>query len=161
MTECKLELHFLKTKIVYCKDKDRVENYPNTEFDFLGYTFKAVFIKFRSGKMGMNFIASASKKSNMAFREKIKTLELHKKTGCKLDIIAEIVNPIVRGWTNYFSRFNFNAIRYSLNCLENRIVKWTMCKFKRFRGHKKRAVDWLNEVRKREPKLFVHWKYCY
>ena len=40
-----------------------------------------------------------------------------------------------------------------------RIVKWVMCKFKRFRGHRKRAETWLSKVRKREPNLFAHWKY--
>lgn len=42
--ECKLELHPVKTRIVYCKDKDRTRNEELTEFDFLGYTFKAVYI---------------------------------------------------------------------------------------------------------------------
>jgi retron-type reverse transcriptase len=40
LTRDKLELHPQKTKIIYCKDKDRKGDYPHTEFDFLGYTFK-------------------------------------------------------------------------------------------------------------------------
>ena len=36
--ECKLELHPTKTRIVYCKDKDRTREEELTEFDFLGYT---------------------------------------------------------------------------------------------------------------------------
>ena len=40
MVECGLELHPLKTKIVYCKDSKRRENHPVVEFDFLGYTFR-------------------------------------------------------------------------------------------------------------------------
>lgn len=158
---CKLELHPKKTKIVYCKNKDRKKEYVNTEFDFLGYTFKGVFIKNRRGKMGVNFIASASKASNKAFRDKIKLLEIHKKTGCKIDIIAEVLNPIIRGWCNYFNKYNSSSIRYTLVCIENRIVKWAMCKFKRFRVCKMRAIEWLKEVRKREPKLFVHWTYSF
>jgi RNA-directed DNA polymerase len=39
LKECGLELHPLKTKLVYCKDSNRRGNYPNTTFDFLGYTF--------------------------------------------------------------------------------------------------------------------------
>ncbi|WP_055153471.1 reverse transcriptase domain-containing protein [Faecalicatena contorta] len=42
--KCKLELHPVKTRIVYCKDKDRTRDEELTEFDFLGYTFKAVYI---------------------------------------------------------------------------------------------------------------------
>ena len=55
--ECKLELHPPKTRIVYCKDKDRTKDEDVTEFDFLGYTFKAVHIMCKDGKMRSNFIA--------------------------------------------------------------------------------------------------------
>lgn len=41
----KLELHPTKTKIVYCQDKDRRKEYSDTEFDFLGYTFRKRWIK--------------------------------------------------------------------------------------------------------------------
>ena len=37
---CGLELHPLKTKIVYCKDGSRKGHYEHTSFDFLGYTFR-------------------------------------------------------------------------------------------------------------------------
>ena len=123
MKSCKLELHPQKTRIVYCKYKDRKREYPNVEFDFLGCTFKGIFIKCRTGKVGMNFIASASKKSNKLFRAKIKELEIHKKTGCKIEMIAECINPIIRGWVNYFGKYNAAAIKYSLDCVERRIVK--------------------------------------
>ncbi len=36
--KCGLELHPLKTRIVYCKDGRRRKKYPNKSFDFLGYT---------------------------------------------------------------------------------------------------------------------------
>src|SRR5258708_603909 len=35
-----LELHPVKTKIVYCKDANRRGDYEHTSFDFLGYTFR-------------------------------------------------------------------------------------------------------------------------
>ena len=40
LTECRLELHPTKTKIVYCKDGKRKGTYPNVKFDFLGYEFR-------------------------------------------------------------------------------------------------------------------------
>lgn len=159
--ECRLELHPTKTRIVYCKDKDRTKDEDLTEFDFLGYTFKAVHIMCRDGKTRLNFIASVSKTSAKAFRDKIKMLEIHKKTGCKIDMIAEILNPMLRGWINYFGKFNPSAMRYTLQCIERRIAKWAMCKYKRFRGHRRRAEKWLECVRKREPKLFAHWSRLY
>jgi RNA-directed DNA polymerase len=38
--EWKLQLHPQKTKVVYCKDANRLEQYPERSFDFLGYTFR-------------------------------------------------------------------------------------------------------------------------
>ena len=38
--ECGLELHPTKTKIIYCKDDDRLGEHEHIKFDFLGYTFQ-------------------------------------------------------------------------------------------------------------------------
>jgi group II intron reverse transcriptase/maturase len=38
--QCGLELHPVKTRIVYCKDDDRRGNGEHVSFDFLGYTFQ-------------------------------------------------------------------------------------------------------------------------
>ena len=159
--DCKLELHPTKTRIVYCKDKDRTKDEDLTEFDFLGYTFKAVYVMCRDGKPRLNFIASVSKMSAKTFRDKIKKLEIHKKTGCKIDMIAEMLNPLLRGWINYFGKFNPSAMRYTLQCIERRLVKWAMSKYKSLRGHRRKAERWLETVRKREPKLFAHWNRLY
>ena len=69
--ECGLELHPDKTKIVYCKDKDRPKEYSVTEFDFLGYTFKGIWIKDRLGRIQQNYLPFVSRKSAKSFREKI------------------------------------------------------------------------------------------
>ena len=111
MRECKLELHPTKTKIVYCKDKSRTLDYDCTEFDFLGYTFKRVRMKDRNGRVYPNFVASMSKASGKAMRDKVKALELHKMTGSKIEMVAEVLNPMVRGWMNYFSRYNKSAMK--------------------------------------------------
>lgn len=56
---------------MYCKDKDRTRDEELTKFDFLGYTFKAVYIKCKDGVMKYNFIKTAAK----SFREKSKHLK--------------------------------------------------------------------------------------
>ena len=159
MKQCKLELHPDKTRIVYCKDEDRTEDYPITQFDFLGYTYKAVYIKCKDGKLRNNFIASASQKACKNIRDKIKELKLHKMSGSSINIIAQLINPIVRGWINYFGKYNASALKYTIKCIESRIVRWAMNKYKHFRGRRQRAEKWLSELRNREPKLFSHWSY--
>ena len=52
--ECKLELHPVKTRIVYYKDKDRTRKEEFSEFDSIEYMFKAAYIKCRDGKTDTN-----------------------------------------------------------------------------------------------------------
>lgn len=95
--ECKLELHPVKTRIVYCKDKGRTKEEELTESDFLGYTFKVVCIKCKDGVIRNNFIASVSKTAAKGFGDKIKVLEIQKRTDCKIDMVAELLNLMIRG----------------------------------------------------------------
>ncbi|WP_200862575.1 group II intron maturase-specific domain-containing protein [Priestia megaterium] len=84
-------------------------------------------------------------------------MKIHSFTGCKIEMIAEMINPTVRGWLNYFIKYNPSAVKYSIDCLNRRLIKWAMCKYKRFRGHRRRAEKWLKELAKREPRMFSHW----
>ena len=76
-------------------------------------------------------------------------------------IALQMINPLVQGWMNYFGKFNPSAMRGTLQCIERRIIKWAMCKYKNFRGRRRRAEKWLCTIRKREPKLFAHWSILY
>ena len=67
-SECGLELHPEKTRIVYCKDDDRRGNYPNHSFDFLGYTFRPRRSKNRHGKLFINFTPAVSNKASQKMR---------------------------------------------------------------------------------------------
>jgi hypothetical protein len=51
LAACKLELHPQKTKIVYCKDSNRPDCYPEHRFDFLGFTFRPRLSMNRAGKL--------------------------------------------------------------------------------------------------------------
>jgi hypothetical protein len=93
-------------------------------------------------------------------KDKVKALEIHKRTGSMIDMIAEVLNPILRGWMNYFGKFNRSAMKRALDCVQRRLIKWAMSKYKDFRGHRRRAEEWLSQVRKREPNLFAHWALC-
>jgi RNA-directed DNA polymerase len=110
-----------------------------------------------SGQGTGNFIVLVSKKAQQTLKDKIKGLEIHKRTDSKIEIIVEVLNPILRGWINYFGKFNRSAMKGALDCVQRRLIKWAMCKYKNFRGHRRRAEEWLKQVRKREPRMFAHW----
>ena len=94
-----------------------------------------MYIKCRDGKLRNNFIAPASRKACKNLRE-IKELKLHKMSGGGINTIAQAINPIVRGWTNYFGKYNASALKYTIKCIENRILRWAMNKYKCFRGRR-------------------------
>lgn len=50
-----LELNKEKTRIVYCKDNRRPQNYSCTQFTFLGYTFRPRLNKNKEGKFFVGF----------------------------------------------------------------------------------------------------------
>jgi hypothetical protein len=54
--DCKLQLHPQKTKVVYCKDANRLGQYPEQSFDFLGYTFRPRLASNRNGERFVAFI---------------------------------------------------------------------------------------------------------
>ncbi len=82
--ECKLTIHPEKTKIVYCKDKNRTSMYKCTEFDFLGYTFKSRYTKTRKGTFFMNFSPAISNKSLKSIRDVIRSWKIHSRSDLDL-----------------------------------------------------------------------------
>jgi RNA-directed DNA polymerase len=70
--DCGLTLHPDKTKIVYCRDESRRENYPTFKFDFLGYSFRPRMVSKRAGGMGVSFSPAASTNALTAIRRTIR-----------------------------------------------------------------------------------------
>ena len=66
LAACKLELHPQKTKIVYCKDSNRPNGYPEQRFDFLGFTFRPRQSMNRAGKLFVSFSPAVSDKAAKA-----------------------------------------------------------------------------------------------
>jgi hypothetical protein len=61
------------------------------------------------------------------------------------------------GWIQYYGRFHRSALRSALRTLDQFIVRWAQRKYKRLKGHTKRAWDWLRGLQARQPTLFAHW----
>ena len=67
-----LELNKEKTRIVYCKDNRRPQNYSCTQFTFLGYTFRPRLNKNKEGKFFVGFTPAVSEKAKTAMKQKIR-----------------------------------------------------------------------------------------
>jgi RNA-directed DNA polymerase len=70
--------------------------------------------------------------------------------------IAKMLNPIVRGWFNYFSAFYKSKMAYNMMCLNARLYKWVRRKYSKLNATK--ALKWLKAEAKRNPRLFAHWE---
>lgn len=153
-----LELNLEKTKIVYCKDDDRKENYPNISFDFLGYTFRQRHSKNKYGKFFTNFLPAISDKAKKAIRNEVRSWRLQFKADKALEDISNMFNKKIQGWINYYGHFYksemYSVLRYINSCL----IKWVRRKYKK-RKHRRKAEYWLGAVAQRDRKLFAHWRY--
>ena len=156
--ECQLNLHPDKKKIVYRKEKYRKSFHPITQFDFLGYTFRKRLVKKMSGgKLFLRFTPAVSKTSLNAMRDKIRKQRYGKKTEMSINEIAKELNPILRGWINYYGRFNRSSLYPIFEYLRDTLLRWAMRKFKKMKG-RTNAAKWLQLIRAQQPGLFVHWK---
>ena len=153
--ECKLELHPEKTKIVRCKKGDKRGEYPNEEFDFLGFTFKKRKAKTKKGILFTSFLPAVGDKAIKKIQKDILEWEIHHKTGRTLDDIAEMINPVVRGWINHYGKFYKSELDKVLENIDYRLTKWAVKKYKKLK--RSNATKWLKRIKERDPRLLAHW----
>jgi RNA-directed DNA polymerase len=154
-----LELHPAKTRVVYCKDGSRKGQYPNTQFDFLGYTFRARVVKNRKrNSLFVNFTPAVSAAALKAMRQTTRKWNFRNRTELSLADIGRMYNPILRGWLEYYGRLCPSALYPMLRHFNRTLVAWAMRKYRRLKGHKTRASLFIEGIAHRQPGLFVHWQ---
>lgn len=162
MHQIGLELHPEKTKIVYCRDYRRQEKYPNVKFDFLGYSYQPRTTKSKKSKgLYLGFDCGISISSRKRIADKLEELKVERMTCDRIVGVAAILNPMIRGWVNYYSKFRSSMLHKVFKLLNNRIVKWARKRYKRYKTSIKRAYQWFERVKEQYPKLFYHWQVGY
>jgi RNA-directed DNA polymerase len=158
MAEVGLQLHPDKTKIVYCKDgKRRRVDCAETSFTFLGYTFRARNAPTKDGtSMFTGFLPAVSKDALKRMSGEVRSWRIHLRTTTDLQVLAEWINPIVRGWMAYYGKYYRSAMTPLLRRINNYLMRWAQRKYKRLRPFRK-ARRWWHELTKRQPSLFAHW----
>lgn len=128
-----LNLHPDKTRIVYCKQEGRDQEYPVTEFTFLGFTFRRRPARLRDGRLKVGFLPAVSKQAKKSMARTIRNWQLGRWTALSFQEIAAMINPVVAGWINYYGRFyKSELIRFLEQRINPFLVKWAMRKFKRW-----------------------------
>lgn len=157
--QCGLELHPMKTRIVYCKDDDRRGEHEYVAFDFLGYTFQPRRAKNRWGKFFVSFLPAMSTKAAKAIRATIRAWRMAStRNNQSLEDLARLVDPSVRGWMNYYGRFYRSKCVQTLRHLNEALAAWARRKYKRFRRRERASMHWLAGIAHRDPNLFGLWR---
>ena len=153
-----LELHPDKTKIIYCKDDQRRGSHDHQAFDFLSYTFRARSVKTTGGNFFVGFNPAISDKAKQRIREEVRSWRLTSTMNTKsLEEVAKLINPIIRGWVNYYGRFYRSECLDTLDYLNLVLARWAKRKFKRFHRNWMAAYRWLGGIAARQRDLFFHW----
>jgi RNA-directed DNA polymerase len=158
MEQCQLELHPLKTKIVYCKDYKRKEPHKNVQFDFLGFSFQPRPTKdYRTGIVQNQFDLSISRASQKKIVEEINSFKIHRWSSFTIEDIADALYSKLQGWIAYYGKFRKWAFLNVFRRLSFRLMQWVQNKYKII--GKARSYQWLRNYQRAHPDLFAHWRY--
>lgn len=121
-----------KTKIFRLSDDD-------AELNLLGYTFKyqpkwrinkGVFFEAHAGSRGIALYPNKNKV--LAIIKKIKTIFYSSQNSDGYNLIAKL-NPVIRGWSNYFNMGNSSRYRDTVrNAIYHLVWKWAHHKHRRW-----------------------------
>ena len=75
-----------------------------------------------------------------------------------IDELAERINPIVRGWMNYYGRFFRSELLPLLKRINGYLVRWARKKYRRLAPFK-RVKRWWDRLVSRNRRLFAHWQW--
>jgi group II intron reverse transcriptase/maturase len=159
MAEVGLELHPDKTKIVYCKDSTRRVDFEHTSFTFLGYTFQPRQARRADGVKFTSFLPAISKDALKKIGKQVRSWRLHRRTGSSAEDLAQMINPVVRGWMAYYGAFYRKALYPVLHRINTYLLRWIMNKYKKLRTWKK-ATQSMRDAIKRQPRYFAHWAWA-
>lgn len=160
-TRCGLTLHPQKTRIAYCKDDKRRGQWEHTSFDFLGFTFRPRAACSRTGHRFVGFNPAVSRRALKRMGREIRHWNLQRRTDKRLADLGRMFNPILRGWINYFGWVNKSGLVELLKRLNLRLARWAMNKYKKLRGHRRKARRWVRSYIRAHPRDFAHWTFIY
>ena len=123
-------------------------SYEHASFTFLGFTFQQRRARSKSGRQFSSVLPAISKHALKKIGAEVRSWRLHLRTGRTFAGLARIINPIVRGWRQYYGAFYRSALYPLL----------TRKKYKRLQSRKKAMKCWQG-ITERYPSMFAHWKW--
>ena len=126
-------------------------------FTFLGYEFRPRSAKRRDGKIWTVFAPAVSEAAKKRMRQTIREWKIPRQTSVSLNELAKRYNSHMRGWLNYFSHFRKSAMREVCDHFDQTLMRWARRKYRKLAGKWERSERWLQSIKDKQPRLFVHW----
>ena len=86
----------------------------------------------------------------------VRRWRLHLLTGHALADLAPKINPIVRGWMQYYGAYYRTVLDPLLARINAYLMRWIRRKYQRLRPFKKALACW-QRITRQQPRLFAHW----
>lgn len=155
-----LTLHPEKTKIVYCKNYLRNEVHEDVanSFTFLSYTFRPriALDKFGRKRSILLFNGSISSAAKTSIRESIRKVLKPKFSNTSWEHFAEVLNPKIRGWINYYGKFYKNEVVRVFIYIDGLLLRWIRHKYKLHSW--KKCLEKFSQLKALNPHLYYHWR---
>ena len=159
MAEVGLQLHPDKTRIVYCKDGKRRGDY-RAHVVYVPRATRSGRAERgpRTGRMFVSFTPAISKDALNKIGQEVRSWRLHRRTRQSFSELARWVNPIVRGWMQYYGAFYRSALYPLLTRINAYLMRWVRKKYRRFQGRREFQQAW-QRVTTQYPRFFAHWEW--
>jgi hypothetical protein len=141
LAECGLAMHPEKSKIVYCKDSNRTEEYPFVYFTFLGFTFQPRKALSKQNRIFTSFLPGVSADALKRMRQTVRGWKLNRQTHGALAEQARQYNPMIQGWWNYFGAFYQKAMHKTFQHIDRTLERWARRKYKALSGRRRGRVQ--------------------
>jgi hypothetical protein len=105
------------------------------------------------------FLPAISKEALKKISVEVRRWRLHRRTGHTFAQLARFINPIVRGWMQYYGAFYHSALKSLLRRINAYLVRWIRRKYKRLAGFNK-AKQCFRGIAQRYPRMFAHWRWA-
>ena len=155
MEQVGLRLHPAKTRIVYCKDSSRRGSAGAHVVHVPRVHVPARRAGGKDGKKFTSFLPAVSKDALKKMSAEVRSWRLHLRTWHTMGSLARQINPVVRGWMQYYGAFYRSALQPLLRRINAYLMRWIRKKYKRLAPAKKARACW--ERGCPDPRLFAHW----
>ena len=88
----------------------------------------------------------------------VRSWRIHMHVTCTFGEFARWLNPIIRGWMQYYGAFYRTELYPLLQRINFYLLRWVRKKYKRLRTYKKASKRW-GQVTASRPSFFAHWRW--